>query len=458
MTEIDCMKKGVLFLFGFLFFTCFVNAQTVYEFSLNLKSPRGTVNCQVLFLDYKDGTGDARLRFLSRATGDSVLVAFPVKEEFNELGSGCSTGDLLFYQLNNPRFIDGTDSSVSMPAYFCFKMNPGSGLYEPFGTADSISACAADIIAFVGVSIKEPDDINRELVLSYFKSFEPFYRNLFVNNNTKALTITERNVKLFLLFVANVTDTEIGVADRKNMTEAIAFFKKIQEFLGISSFVYETITDQDFNKETVLKKIDDFLKPRPNDIVVFYYSGHGFRQPRDGRPGPYMDLRDLVIDKKKKYLENSLSTEDILVTIRRKGARLNLILSDCCNDNVTKTNPMAVDPALVPKKGGLGMNWSTQNCRDLFLNSTPMTILAAAASPYQLGISNAIFGGYFSTFFRNAVETHLGYSKSNVTWDGVFNQTKQQTERKASRTWCNVERTIKCNRQRPYVRIMYGRF
>ena len=180
--------------------------------------------------------------------------------------------------------------------------------------------------------------------------------------------------------------------------------------------------------------------------------------PKDGRPGPYIDLRDLVRDQFLRYQENSLSTEDIKDMIRKKGARLNLILSESCNDTITKTNPMVLEPAITGKKGGFGMDWSIQNCRDLFLNATPTTILAAAASPYQLAISNPDFGGYFSTFFRNALETNLGYAKTNVRWENVFDQTRQQTETKAGRTWCNDEKTIKCNRQRPFANIIYGRF
>jgi hypothetical protein len=279
-----------------------------------------------------------------------------------------------------------------------------------------------------------------------------------VTNNTKALTVLEKSAKFYLLFVTNVTDAEIGVANRKNMNDAIGFFRKIKEFLGVSAFICDSVTGRNFNKETVLNKIKTFLTPGPNDIVVFYYSGHGFRQPKDGRPGPYIDMRDLVIDKNKRYLDNALSMEDIAAMIKSKGARLNLVLSDCCNDNVTSTNPMVKDPAIVGKKGGFEMNWSTQNCRDLFLNAMPTTILASAASPYQLAISNAEFGGYFSTFFRNALETHLGYGKSNVKWENIFEQTRQQTETKAGRTWCNDEKTIKCNRQRPFASILYGRF
>lgn len=451
------MKKIFLIILPLLVTVIQLSAQTVYEFSF-VYPQQSPVAYKAFFIDNNDGTGKVRLRFATPSPKDSILADFDVKEEIIENNPNCNTGNRIYYKLQNPKFIESKKPDINLPGYLCFNKETVSGLYEPAGVTNTPADCKTDLIKFSKVSFLTQADLTKEFVLTYFKIYEPFYRSQFVTNNSKALTTSEQNTKLFLLFVANVTDKEIGAADRKNMNDAISFFGKIKEFLGISAFVYDTVTGVYFNKQTVLNKIKTFLTPGPNDIVVFYYSGHGFRQPKDGRPGPYIDMRDLVIDKKKKYLEHALSMEDILVMVRSKGARLNMILSDCCNDNVTSTNPMVKEPPMAGKKGGFGMNWSVQNCRDLFLNATPTTILATAASPFQLAISNADFGGYFSTFFRNALELNLGYAKSNVKWDAVFEQTKQQTETKAGRTWCNDEKTIKCNRQKPYVNIMYGRF
>lgn len=450
------MKKILVVIFSLLVTVISLRAQTIYEFSFTWLNNQTAIGYKAFFIDNNDGTGKVRLKFT--ATPDTVLADFDVKEEIIENNAGCNNGDRIYYKLQNPKFIESKNSGVNLPGYLCFKKEPVSGLYEPAGVTNTPADCKTDLIKFSSISNINQKDLTKEFVLTYFKVYEPFYRSQFVTNNPKALTTSEQNTKLYLLFVCNVTDPEIGVADRKGMYETISFFRKIKEFLGISAFIYDTVTGKNFNKEMVLNKINNFLTPGPNDIVVFYYAGHGFRMPKDGKPGPYIDLRDVVADRFKRYQENSLSTEDILVMIRGKGARLNLIFGECCNDTITKYNPMVKEPALAGKKGGFGMNWSTQNCRDLFLNAMPTTILAAAASPYQLAISNADFGGYFSTFFRNALEINLGFAKSNVKWDNVFEQTKQQTETKAGRTWCNDEKTIKCNRQRPFATIMYGRF
>ena len=55
--------------------------------------------------------------------------------------------------------------------------------------------------------------------------------------------------------------------------DIITFFRKISGFLGIQFVLGDTITGNKYNKETVEKALRD-LRPDPNDIVVFYYTGY----------------------------------------------------------------------------------------------------------------------------------------------------------------------------------------
>ncbi len=454
------MKKIITIILSISVFSFSAHAQSVYELSFTLPNNAETLKCDAFFIDYNDGKGNLRVRFKTAAAKDSALVDFEAIEELVTAGPGCTNGDWIYYKLTKPKFIESTDPGISFPKYICLVKDTASGLFEPKGFTNSATDCNSDLVKFSKISTLEQNDMTKEFVLSYFKPYDVFYRNIFVTNTAKALTTSERNVKLYLLIVANVTDELIGTANRKGMDDAIKFFGKVKDFLGIGTFVYETVTDEGFTKQTVLNKINSFITPGDKDIVVFYYAGHGFRQPRDGRPGPYIDLRDLVKDKNKKYLENSLSMEDIRDMIKRKGARLNLILSDCCNDNVTSTNPMAVDAAVSGKKGMFDVFWSTNKCRDLFLNAMPTTIMATAASPYQLAISNAQFGGYFTNFLFSTLESNLSLANrsSSISWTNIFDQVKSQTLTKSGRTWCNTEKTVVCNRQRPFENIRYGRF
>ena len=445
------MKKLLVFTFSLFFIALSLHAQTVYELSFSFPQTNEPIAYKACYIDAEDDTGKIRLRFISPKGPDSILVDMDVIQEYPDIKSDCFVSDRIYYKLQNAKYIESKDPAVSLPKYLCFKKDPASGLFEPFGITNSSADCKADVVRFNKVAFIEHKDLTKEFVLTYFKPYDMFYRNLFVTNNTKALTTTEQNIKLYLLVVANVFDKKIGQADRKNMNDAIAFFRKIKEFLGIDQFIYDTIANmKDYNKKNVADKINTFFKPAPDDIVVFYYSGHGFRKPKDGKPGPYIDMRT---DYSKDFMVNSLSMEDIMATIQKKGARLNLVLSDCCNAFVNDTNPMVEPPAT---KKSFGVNWSTQNCRNLFLNKMPTSILATAASPYQLAAMNNEFGGFFSHFFRTALETHFSFLKTKVTWEQVFEQTKIQTKHKADYTWCDKVTKRKCN-QKPFVCINYGR-
>lgn len=440
------MKKLLGSLFSF-FVTCIsLQAQSVYEFSFTFPHANDAIAYKACFIDAGDSKGKLRLMFNSPVSKDSILVDLEVTEESPDIKSDCFTSGRVYYKLQNAKYIECKDPEVKLPGYFCFKSDPVSGFLEPFGVTNSSADCNADVVKFTAVTFIEQKDLTKEFVLTYFKVYDVFYKNLFVPNNSKALT-TNNPVKLYLLFVANVTDPIIGTADRKDMMDAITFFTKIKTFLGIDQFIFDTITGTRLNKKNVENAIKTFLTPGPNDIVVFYYSGHGFKKPKDGRPGPYIDLRD---EFNPDYMVNSLSMEDIFITIKDKGARLSLVLSDCCNTLVVGDNPMA-DQQPITKKS-FGINWSDENCRNLFLNLKKTAILASAAEPYQYAIRNKTYGGFFSNFFRNALETHFSYSKSQVTWKQVFEQTAIQTSYKSAHTYCDkVKKTI-CP-QKPYADI-----
>ena len=170
--------------------------------------------------------------------------------------------------------------------------------------------------------------------------------------------------------------------------------------------------------------------------MIFYYSGHGFRKvdrPKPAKPYsryPFLDFRAKPDDDYNVY---TLNLEDIFETIRKKGARFNLVLSDCCNYLPVSTNSVGTP---VPKPRGSGLEWVEDNCRELFLNPRRQSVLATAADIGQLASSNNDFGGFFSYFFETSMETHFSTLKSKVTWEQVLKEAVNQTSIKAKYTYC----------------------
>ena len=427
--EKNFMKKIVFIFSSLLLLTISAVAQTDYQFTFQIPNANSTIAAKVFFLNFEDGTAQARLRFNSPINIDSTLIDMKVTEENTDAIPGCVNQDRLFFNLQKNQLIFGNDSSVTLPQYFCFKKNTVTGFFEPLGISNTIGDCHAAVTPFTTVDYLEQKNLTPDFVLTYFKNREKFYTSLFATK-TRALTVNERNVKLYLLVVANTFDDSIGKACAKDMRRTISFFKDVKEFLGIQ-FEYDTIAGKNYNLTNVEKGIEKLRSAGPNDIVVFYYSGHGFRQNGDTRRPPYIDLRPNYNDNPNNL--NTKSLADIYATITGMPARLKLVLGDCCNDLSKSYSIKAKAPS---QTKGFSLTGSIQNGADLFLNANRASILAAGAEPNQRSICNDDFGGFFSFNFLKAIEGQLSFLKTNATWDKIIEETKIKTRKMSARVDC----------------------
>jgi hypothetical protein len=210
------------------------------------------------------------------------------------------------------------------------------------------------------------------------------------------------------------------------------------------------------------------LKPSSNDIVVFYYTGHGFRTPENSRRFPNLKLKNFRNDRKnfpdsiswikKDRQDNitySLNIEDIFSSIKKKGARFNLVMSDCCNNDIFSTNAIGTKPG---KTKASGIDWSEDNIRVLFLNKAPMSVLVTAASTGQKATSNNDFGGFFSYFFKTSMEKYSSKLQTGPSWDLIMQDAQKQTIFKARHTYCDKP-YIPANicEQNPDYKIVFGK-
>ncbi|HEX8278320.1 MAG TPA: caspase family protein, partial [Segetibacter sp.] len=379
--------KVIIFLSFIAFFSSVLSsaAQSVYYFKYNFASANDTNTYHALFLASDDGAGVVRIKHVSPLNGQVVLTEMKVQEQYNETKDGNTAYDKIYYQLSDRRSIMGDEEIKYDSLLFCFRKN-GNNEFEPSGAAIPVAREEPLVKPFSEIKFIERKDLTPPLVQEYFSKDDEIYKNLFkVEPRDLPLVL---NTNLILLAVANVNDPVIGSSCLKDMNRMAESFAKLADFIGVK-FKTKTIAETDYNKKNVEKEINA-LQPLPNDIVVFYYSGHGFRKPKDSRRFPYIDLRPKPDDT---YMINSMNLEDIYNTIQQKGARLNLIISDCCNTEVDASNAIGTP---VPRKKGIGDNWSQLNCRALFLNPKPMSLLVAAADRGQRASGNNGFGGFFS--------------------------------------------------------------
>ncbi len=422
------MKKLLFVLLTFVFTENSLSAQVIYRFSFTLPASGGTVPCTAFYVGQGDGTAQVRIRFTGPGAADSTLVDFTAEEEATDKFPGCAASDKLYLRLQKTQVLFGNDNGIAFPAYLCFRMNKETGYYEPAGYSNEVGNCESPITAFTSTESLAKKDISNETVSMYFRSSDSFYAGYFAS--TRDFVVIDPNITLHLLVVANTFDDHIGNACAKDMRRTIKFFQELKDFLGIR-FVFDTIAGKRYSVAQVDAAIAKLANAGPNDIVVFYYTGHGFRQKDDNRRPPYIDLRPNY-DENPNNL-NSKSLADIFQTVSGMKARFKLVWADCCND-MSRTYSVKAKPPSATK--GFGLNGSLKNGADLFLNAKRLSILATGANPGQRSICNDDFGGFFSYNLLNSIEGQLSFLNSNANWDKIIEEAGGKTRKMAMRVDC----------------------
>ncbi len=428
--------KIVIYLLVLISCTTRLSAQSFYHFKFKGATPKDTTTYQSFFVKFNDGTGFMRVAYTATDTKEPIIVELKMQEQFVMDNKGMAINKFLFYNSVGSEIIKGKTNISYQPGLFWFKTNFTNLRLQPWAFSTTATKTLPVKYNLLDSSLLKSAALEKEFVKNYFLEKEDFFKALF-DTRTRSISPAERNVTMHLICVANTDEKLIGGSCKEDMNRAVRTFNDINTFLGLDNDpVIKTISGNKYSLKAVkdeLKKLD----PEPNDIVIFYYSGHGFRKPEDRRPYPYLDLRSKTDTAKKSYLVNSLNIEDIYDTIKKKGARFNLVLGDCCNNLVTQTNKTG-DPISESKDAGL--DWSEDNVKKLFLER--QSILATAAQEGQLATGNNNFGGFFSYFFMKAMEDNFSILKKNISWKQILDQAKIKTTLKAENTYCD----------KPYIR------
>jgi hypothetical protein len=125
--------------------------------------------------------------------------------------------------------------------------------------------------------------------------------------------------KIHLIIAADTNDPNIGKLveiDEKNIKKCFEH-NVPSERLNIKK-----VRGNDFTYENLLTAIDN-VQTNSDDTVVFYYTGHAAFNAADGLQ--YFDVR------KDQNPKNGLYRKTVIEHIKKKNARLNVILTDCCN-------------------------------------------------------------------------------------------------------------------------------
>lgn len=413
-------------LFALFLMPGILHSQTIYLFDYK-ENDHGTILPKKgLFFLRPDGSGFLRVRFIN-ANREDVLLGYDLNQDV--LLNTDQTEDTihtLIRAINTEVFTGIFDRNQPGPV-FLFEKKTGHSYFEPKGISSAGNPIMVDSAAEFHSVPLEGTTVTKEVFSNFFFEDETFMEQYF-QSKSKDISKAEKSMKLHLIIIADTTEQVIGKSCAMDYHRTYSTYKDLANYLGCQ-FHFVGLAGKTFTKSDVVSQLK-LLKPSTQDMVVFYYTGHGFRKPDDARRFPYLDLRSR---NGQSFLVETLNMEDIYTIIKKKNARMNLVMSDCCNAYVGAENVKATPPFVTKS---LPQEYYLENVRSLFLKPK-ISILATAADSTQKATSNDLCGGFFSYFFKQSLESGCSQSTVSPTWYGIFNSTKTQTIFKAQHTYCD---------------------
>lgn len=189
----------------------------------------------------------------------------------------------------------------------------------------------------------------------------------------------------------------------------VGYNSDIQDFYG------DKVTPENCKSTVELLRVSN-----PDDIIVFYYIGHGARPITD--PGYMMEHPYPQICLQTKFPESKfIPLEWIYKQLSTKGARLSVTIGMCCN---SLANISIKDgPTFAPNYGPTYMSGKKlDRIQDLFLRAKG-NVISTSASPTQTsGCFKSDFGiiDRYTTVLCDIFNSALDTYDKTLTWDDLL--------------------------------------
>lgn len=215
---------------------------------------------------------------------------------------------------------------------------------------------------------------------------------------------------------ADTQDNVIGKSTGYDLNSICNMLVEVQSSLkNEMEFVYYIYPEKYCSPEN-LRKVLKNMHCKSNDVVFFYYSGHGVRSTEDISPYPQMCLGLSLREQSR-----MISVEGVDKAIAEKNPRLRFVITDCCN-----STDEYVTPKLEISKGNSIVNSQKEgNYRKLFLNKYGNVIMSSSKAG-EVSSCNEEIGGFFTYCFLAVIENAI---KQNVSdWKVILKAVQESTE------------------------------
>ncbi len=197
---------------------------------------------------------------------------------------------------------------------------------------------------------------------------------------------------LHTIIIADTNNSNGGVSFQTDVNKISKIIRKISKQIDLTLNLKE-ISGNKVTVDKVMSTIEK-LSVRSNDVVIFYYTGHGGRNSGKRSLWPLMDIEG-----------GALAIDWVKSTLKKKNPRFLMILSDTCNNFDNTLNPVWGRSS----NSSRSMSSSSQNYRRLFLNYRGH-VFASATEPGNFAWGNDQYGGFFTDAFLKSLNKELSTS------------------------------------------------
>ena len=224
------------------------------------------------------------------------------------------------------------------------------------------------------------------------------------------INVKADNVKIHAIVFCNTDDPKIGKSCQSDQERFVNELGLIETALKCEVDWLNVYTGKECNKPNLESAISE-LQCNSNDVIFFYYSGHGVHAAADPADGwlPQMCLNYQSYDQDKfvpvTYVRDKLTS---------KGARLCLILTDCCNNDADWATVKGLIHSEQQASSTAGID--TANLKKLFYESKG-TVIATSSKRGEVSYGPD-GGGCFSVAFWDEMY-RIEQGNGSADWKSV---------------------------------------
>ncbi len=429
-----------------------LKAQSYYYFVYETEIKGHTNIYKSLINLQPDGSAIARVQYNDIQTGK--LYLYEIKLVDSSLAEKSDTTKYLFPVGLAKPLLDADVNSFPVPRFKFKKLQDSNrSYYEPSAVEVMIEGEWVTT-KLTSQAEKSFEDLRKDpdLINSFYFESDAFYQFVF-DESTRAIPLA-RKEKMFLLIVANTNDETIGksvATDLKNISET---FTELAKSLGIVNVYSISIKGNEYSKAAVeagLARIEA-QKPTSKDIIIFYFSGHGFRLPNQKSDLALMSFRTPT-NRIRKEVGDYIAVEEVNKRIKTLKPGVSIVIADCCNANIYE-NPVIGADMIRPKGGSTLGAFNLQSGTKLFFPPSPVSILFGSVHKEHLSVGNPEIGGYFTHYFLAELQKNLwGYfansflsvgAQSNASWLNIGKVARENTYWKSKAKQCGATANDRC--------------